>query len=97
MNNKEQQLEINSPWLDEKDWLNGQIHSSARSAFYLSLFFALFWNAISFPIALYCPELVDGFALKIKQFIGKISVTKFRINRLSFHVYQWHVILIPAT
>jgi len=25
MNNKEQQFKKNSPWLDEKDWLNGQI------------------------------------------------------------------------
>ncbi len=50
MNNKEQALEQYS-WLVEKDWLNGQIHSSARGAFYLSIFFALVWNAISFPIA----------------------------------------------
>lgn len=44
---------LNSPWLDEKDWINGQINSNARGAFYLALFFTLFWNAISFPIAFF--------------------------------------------
>ena len=54
MNNEDNlnhNLEFGSPWLDEKDWQNGQIHSSARTALYVSLFFALFWNIISFPIA----------------------------------------------
>ncbi|MCW8932794.1 MAG: hypothetical protein OQL19_21465 [Gammaproteobacteria bacterium] len=54
MHNKDelnQETELGSPWLDEDDWQNGQIHSNARSALYASIFFALFWNAISFPIA----------------------------------------------
>ena len=50
-NNLHHNLDFGSPWLDEKDWQNGQIHSSARTALYVSLFFALFWNIISFPIA----------------------------------------------
>lgn len=39
------------PWLYEKEWQNGHIHSSARSKFLFSLLFSLFWNLISFPIA----------------------------------------------
>ena len=39
------------PWLYEKEWENGQIHSSARGMFYFSLFFALFWNLIAFPVS----------------------------------------------
>lgn len=39
------------PWLEEKDWHNGQIYSNARAMLYFSLIFTLFWNAISFPIA----------------------------------------------
>ena len=49
----DQNLDSNFPWLNDKDWQNGQIHSGARSAFYLALFFTLFWNAISFPIAFF--------------------------------------------
>jgi len=51
--NNDQNLDSNFPWLSEKNWQNGQIHSGARSTFYISLFFALFWNAISFPIVFF--------------------------------------------
>lgn len=42
-------LNENNPWLEEDGWKNGQIHSSAKKSFYIILFFALFWNLISFP------------------------------------------------
>jgi len=44
-------LNENTPWLKEKRWKNGEIHSNAKNSFYIMFFFALFWNAISFPIA----------------------------------------------
>lgn len=39
------------PWLEEKNWHNGQIYSSARNRLYFSWIFSLFWNVIAFPIA----------------------------------------------
>lgn len=59
MNNEEhlnQSAELYRPWLDEDDWQNGQIHSNARSALYGSFFFAVIWNAISFPVAFFAIE-----------------------------------------
>lgn len=47
------QSEKDYPWLDDKKWINGKIHSNARGLFYLILFFAVGWNLLSFPISFF--------------------------------------------
>lgn len=49
---KSSQYIKNSPWLERKEWINGTIKSNAKLGMMGLWFFAAFWNAISFPIAL---------------------------------------------
>lgn len=55
---------LSSPWLEEKDWQNGQIYSNARTMWYFSLFFSLFWCAFSFPVAFFAiTDIYHGWSI----------------------------------
>lgn len=41
-----------APWMTQKDWASGRIRDSSASATFAMLFFAAFWNAISWTIAI---------------------------------------------
>ncbi|RLD12306.1 MAG: hypothetical protein DRI44_01075 [Chlamydiae bacterium] len=47
-----QEKNPDKPWLQKPDWVNGKIKSSNKTMVYFSLFFSLFWNLISWPIAI---------------------------------------------
>ncbi len=47
------------PWMQKPDWLSGKIKSSNKTMVYFSLFFALFWNLISWPVVIaFIPEIL---------------------------------------
>ena len=54
------------PWLHKPEWINGKIKSSNRISAYFALFFAVFWNLISWPVTIvFIPEI-----LKEKKYVG---------------------------
>jgi len=54
------------PWLHTPEWANGKIISSNRLSAFFALFFAIFWNLISWPVAIaFIPEI-----LKEKEYFG---------------------------
>jgi hypothetical protein len=50
------------PWLWNHKWRDGTIHSSDKKGMIFAIFFALFWNLISFPAAIIA--FSDGFLKK---------------------------------
>jgi hypothetical protein len=56
-----EQKNPDKPWLQKPDWLSGKIKSSNKTMIYFSLFFALFWNLISWPVVIaFIPEILKG-------------------------------------
>jgi len=54
------------PWLHKLEWADGKIKSSNKTMFLFTLCFAVFWNLISWPVAiLLTPEI-----LKDKEYVG---------------------------
>ncbi len=43
-------------WLDKKEWRNNRIRSEARSTMWGAWFFAIIWNAVSFPILFFLDD-----------------------------------------
>ncbi|MCK5853166.1 hypothetical protein KAH27_09090 [bacterium] len=53
-----QEQNPDKPWLHKPEWAIGKIKSSNKKSTYLALFFALFWNLISWPIVIsFAPEI----------------------------------------
>lgn len=48
------------PWRWRADWASGRITSSARTAAYVAIGFAVFWNLVSLPVLLFVPEEIAG-------------------------------------
>lgn len=44
-------LQEGTPWLARPDWAAGRVVSSAKNTLRSAWFFAVFWNAIAFPVA----------------------------------------------
>ena len=42
----------NEPWLWRDDWAQGEVKSSGKGLFIFTAIFALFWNAVSFTVAI---------------------------------------------
>jgi len=54
-----QEQNPDKPWLHKPEWTAGKIKSSNKKSTYFALFFALFWNLISWPIAIsFIPEIL---------------------------------------
>jgi hypothetical protein len=51
----------NEPWRWRPEWASGRISSSTRTAAYMAIGFAVVWNLISAPAAVFIPgEIADG-------------------------------------
>lgn len=56
----------NLPWLHKPEWADGKIKASNKTLFITSVFVALFWNLLSWPVAIMIiPEI-----LKNKEYVG---------------------------
>ncbi len=54
-----QEQNPDKPWLHKPEWAAGKIKSSNKKSTYFALFFALFWNLISWPITiLFVPKIL---------------------------------------